>query len=271
MFTERFIPARSRIGVCFYLLTIMIAVSPASAVTCSNASLKGVFGYFHGRPGAPSFVVVGQLTLDGQGNITSASWTMSNYGTISTGTTTGTYSVSENCTGTLTLYDEDYGGSYFNIYLNAGNKMFQIIQSQPSNQPGFALAQGTRLHAWRSEGRGLSPLVSECTCGRSGKKLVFTTNLVGLVNGVVADIVGQVTLDGNGNISGIETFTLNGVVTTLPVTGTYTENSNCTGTWQITPIGGTATNFNTVEVDGGRELLMIETDNDTITAGNAHE
>jgi hypothetical protein len=149
--------------------------------------------------------------------------------------------------------------------------LVQIIQSVGANQPGFALAQAPTLHAWRSAGRALSPLVSECTCGLSRKKLVLTTNLVGLVNGVVADTVGQVTLDGNGNISGIETFTLNGVVTTLPVTGTYTENSNCTGTWQITPMGGTATNFNTVEVNGGRELLMIESDNGTITAGNAQE
>jgi hypothetical protein len=245
---------RSMTGVCFCVLTIALAVSPAFA-TCSNASLKGVFGYFHGRPGAnPAAVVVGQLTLDGLGNITAASWTQSSVGTISTGTTTGTYSISTNCNGKLTLKDEGGVLSHFNIYLNTGNTMFQMIGSDTGdNQPGFGLAQGT------------------VTCGFSGKTVVLTTNLVGLDNGVVADTVGRVTLNGKGSISGSETFTMNGVVTTLAVTGTYTENSNCTGTWRITPKGGTATNFNTVVVNSGKELLLIQTDNNTITGGNAQQ
>jgi hypothetical protein len=99
----------------------------------------------------------------------------------------------------------------------------------------------------------------------------LTTNLLGNTNGDLADTVGQVTLNGKGKISGNETFTLDGNITKSAVTGTYTESSTCTGTWQITPKGGTALNFNTVVVNGGKEVLLIETDNDTITAGNAQE
>ncbi len=243
------------IGVCFCLFMITLAVGTASAATCSNASLTGVFGYVHGRPGASSAAVtVGQLTLDGQGKITSGSWTESLNGTISAGTTTGKYSIAKNCTGTLTLDGESDGNDHYNIYLNAGGKMFQMIENDPdSNQPGFALAEGT------------------VTCGLSGKKLVLTTNLVGLTNGNLTDTVGQVTLDGNGNISGTETFTLNGVVSKNTVTGTYTENSNCTGTWQVTPKGGTLTHLNAVVVNSGKELLLIQTDSGTVTAGNAQE
>jgi hypothetical protein len=80
-----------------------------------------------------------------------------------------------------------------------------------------------------------------------------------------------VTLDGEGNISGTETFATDGVVKTLPVTGTYAENSNCTGTWQVTPSGGSATHFNTVVVNKGTGLLLIQTDTGTITAGNAQQ
>jgi hypothetical protein len=198
--------------------------------------------------------VVGQLTLDGQGNITSASWTLSSSGSISTGTTTGTYSISKNCTGTLTLNDELDSPSNFNIYLNAGNTMFQMIESdQGVNQPGFGLAQGA------------------VTCGLTGKKRVLTTNIVGLTltDSDLEDTVGQVALDGKGNISGTETFSMNASPTTLPVTGTYTENSSCVGTWQITPSGGATQNFNTVKVNSGKELLLIETDPGTDTAGNA--
>ena len=198
----------------------------------------------------------GQLTLDGQGNVTSALWTVENNGTVSSGTTTGTYSVSADCTGTLTLNEEDNSPdpSHFNIYLNAGNTMFQMIESDHgSNQPGFALAQGT------------------VTCGLSGKRLVLTTNLVGLASGAPADTVGQVTLNGRGGIEGTETFAVNGVVTVLSVAGTYTENSDCTGTWQITPAGGAAANFNTVVVNSGKELFLIETDKNTYAAGTAQK
>jgi hypothetical protein len=251
MFKKSYVSARSTMCMFFCLLTIGLAGSPALAATCSYASLNGFFGYVHGRPGTLAAVVVGQLTSDGQGNITSASWTESNNGLITTGTTTGTYTISPSCSGTLTLNNEDLGLSHFNIYLNLGN-MFQMIQSDPgSNQPGFGQAKGT------------------VTCGLPGKKRFLTTNLVGFVNGVPAETVGAVTLDGEGNISGTETFTTNGVVETLSVTGTYTENSNCTGTWQITPAGGTPTNFNTVVVNSGNRLLLIQTDHGAITAGNA--
>jgi hypothetical protein len=80
------------------LFTTMVATGAASAV-CTNASLTGTYGYFHGRPGATSNTVIGQLTFDGLGNVTSASWTATNNGTIVTGTTTGEYSVPSNCNG----------------------------------------------------------------------------------------------------------------------------------------------------------------------------
>ena len=241
-------------AVCFCLFSVVLAVSPASGATCKNASLKGVFGYLHGRPGAyPAAVIEGQITLDGMGNITAGSWTYTYDGTITTGTTTGTYSISKNCTGTLTLNDEGGGPAHYNIYINAGNKMFQMIETDTgNNQPGFALAQGT------------------VTCGLTGKGQVLTTNLVGYYT-AVADTVGQVTLDGEGNIKGSEVFTNNGAISTLSVTGTYTEESNCTGTWQVTNSVGSTQNFNTVVVNSGKELLLIETDNGTITAGNAQE
>jgi hypothetical protein len=251
MFKQSYVSARSTMYLFACLLTIGLA-SPALAATCSYASLNGVFGYVHGRPGTLAVVVVGQLTLDGQGNITSASWTESDNGSITTGTTTGTYTISPSCSGTLTLNSEDSGLSHFNIYLNLGNKMFQMIQSDSgTNQPGFGQAEGT------------------VTCGLPGKEQFLTTNLVGFVSGVPAETVGAVTLDGEGNISGTETFTTNGVVETLPVTGTYTENSNCTGTWQITPTGGAPTHFNTVVLNSGNGLLLIQTDHGAITAGNA--
>jgi hypothetical protein len=53
------------------------------------------------------------------------------------------------------------------------------------------------------------------------------------------------------------------------VTGTYTEASDCSGTLKITPKGSSALNFNSVFVNGGKELLLIEIDSGTVIGGTA--
>lgn len=78
-------------------------------------------------------------------------------------------------------------------------------------------------------------------------------------------------LDGKGNILGSETFSVGGEISQVPVTGTYTQNADCTGTAQITPAGSATTNFNTVAVNGGKQMLLIETDSNPLITGTAQE
>lgn len=113
---------------------------------------------------------------------------------------------------------------------------FQRIQTDTGRaQLGFALAQGT------------------VTCGVTGKKQTFATNISGILfpSAYIDAIVGRVILDGKGNITGTEIFSVDGVISEASVTGTYTQNANCTGTMQITPAGSPTTNFNSVVVNGG--------------------
>jgi hypothetical protein len=236
----------------------MIGVRSASAV-CSNTTLQGVYGYSHGRQGGTSGIdlIVSQFTADGQG-LLKGSWTLSvSGGSISTGTFLGRYVIAQNCTGTLTFNHEDNGNSsaHYNIVLDDGNQGFQMIQTDSgSAQPGFGVAQGT------------------VTCGLTGKKQTFATNFLGVnSSSQIEAIVGQVTLDGKGHISGSETFSINFINTKLSLTGTYTQKADCLGTAQITPKGSAAMNFNTVEVNGGKELLLIETDTGTFLSGTAQE
>jgi hypothetical protein len=245
-----------KIAVAVIVFATIISASPASAV-CSNATFKGAYGYYHGRPGGGAITktLVGQITADGEGNV-SATWTLSTNGTISTGTTTGTYSISSNCTGTLTLNNEDFVPANFSLVFDNDARGFQLIQTDTGTaQAGFGFAQGTP------------------TCGLTGKKHTFATNLVGTLfpSSEIEAIVGQLTLDGKGSISGNETFSVDGVISKLPITGSYTVNSDCTGTVQITPMGSAPTNFNAVVVNGGAELLLIETDSNTLIAGTAQE
>lgn len=239
------------------MIASMLTATPGFAV-CSNATLNGNYGYYHGRTGGSSIdrVVVGQFNADGNGHL-SGSWTSSLNGAISSGAFTGTYSVTKDCTGSLTLSDEDLSPADFNLVFDKGAQQFEMIQTDAGTaQPGFGVAEGSS------------------TCSMSGTKKVMATNLVGLLfpaPAQVESIVGQLTLDGNGGITGNETFSVGGTISSLTVTGTYSVSSDCTGTVQITPAGLGVSNFNIVFVGSGREILLIETDPSTLIAGTAQQ
>jgi hypothetical protein len=151
------------------LFVTLIAVGSAGA-TCSNATLNGVYGYYHGRPDGVSGqrAVVGQMIADGKGNLT-GSWTASLNGVVSNGSFTGAYSISKNCTGFFTLSNEDESPADFSIVLDDSHKGFQILQTDNGTaQPGFGVEQG------------------KGTCGLSGKKRTFATNFLGVLTSIPA-------------------------------------------------------------------------------------
>ncbi len=58
--------------------------------------------------------------------------------------TTGTYSIAKNCTGTGTLTNQDEQSENSNIFLNNGNKAAYLIQTDPNHTvTSVAYAQGT--------------------------------------------------------------------------------------------------------------------------------
>ena len=234
-------------GFATLVFSIMIAVGPASA-TCSKATLSRVWGYQVGAS-------VGHFTADGKGNITSGSQTVSQNGVITTQTFTGTYSLSKKCTGSIKVKITGGGSATLNFIVDNSNKGLQMIDTIPGVVAGgFGVSQGT------------------VTCGLTGKKATFAANLFGKITsiGPIA-YVAQVILDGNGNVSGSGTFDVNGTIASAPIKGTYTENSDCTGTAQITPKGASLLNFNFVVVNSGKEILLIETDANTVVVGSMQQ
>jgi surface antigen len=231
-----------KISSAFLLFSVAIAIPRASA-TCSDGTMSGVLGYVVGA-------AVGQFTADGTGHITAGSETVSNKGVISTKTFTGTYSVATNCIGRLTINFTGGGKADANFVLDNGNKGAQIIDADiGTDASGFSLAQGT------------------VTCGLTGIKRTFAANLLGKNSLGHVAYVAQVILNGTGGVSGSGTFEVNGSITVATITGTYTENSHCTGTLKITPKGLSTLNFNFVVVNGGSEMLLLETDAGTTVAG----
>jgi hypothetical protein len=247
------------IGVTLVFFASILTVNLASAA-CTNASFVGPFGYFHGRPGGAGAVtksLVGQMISDGLGNV-SGKWTLSNNGAISAGVFSGIYSIAANCTGSLVLNNEIAPVANYNIVLDNAHHGFQMIETDSGTaQPGFGIARGTVV------------------CALSGKKQTLATNFVGSLFPapvMIEAIVGQIKLDGTGNLSGSETVSVGGTISAIQFTGTYTENPDCTGTAQVvSPAFPAPANFNVVVVNSGKELLLIETDNNTEVTGTAQQ
>jgi hypothetical protein len=79
-------------------------------------------------------------------------------------------------------------------------------------------------------------------------------------------VVGVLNFDGAGNLlSSPYTVAFKGTATTNAVTGTYSVNSDCTGSIAFTGGGAAGLNFNIAIVSGGSELFGIYT-NPSFTA-----
>jgi hypothetical protein len=239
------------------LFLAVLAVGPAFGATCTNATLSGVFGVLNtgfDAPGQPG-TSVGQYLFDGKGNVSGA-FTDSANGTISNQTFTGTYAVSKNCTGTLTLTDSGGVTEHHSFVIDDSKKGLQLIRADsPQIRSGFALAQGV------------------VTCGLTGKKQTFAFDTTGYDDkGRPIALVGQAVLDGKGGLSGSTTLSIDGTIGTSSISGTYTESADCTGTQQFTIQAVNSTsNLNFVVVSAGKEILMIGTDTGSTTSGTAQQ
>lgn len=233
------------LGFAVVLVATVIAMNAKCVAACTDASVTGIWGFQIGT-------AVGRFTADGKGNITAGSVTINQSGTVTTETFTGTYSVAGNCTGN-TIFNLTGGGTVTtNFVLDNTNKGAQIIDTTSGAvAEGPGVAQGT------------------VTCGLTGKKTTYAALLLGkIIGGSTIAYVAQVALDGKGNVSGSGTFDVGGSFLVATISGTYTESSNCEGTIQMTPKGSSALNFAFVVVNGGKELLLVETDSDASVAGN---
>ena len=76
--------------------------------------------------------------------------------------------------------------------------------------------------------------------------------------------VGADTFDGNGNMTGTATVSINGNIVPLTETGTYKVNPDCTGTYTVALAGGGTTTTSFVITDSGNEIQAICTDPGTV-------
>ena len=117
------------------------------------------------------------------------------------------------------------------------------------------------------------------TCTNAGVKGSFGFEATGVflagapVTGPVA-LIGELKLSvnasGEGLIRGQVAGSEDGTTLTFaeePVTGSYSVGTDCRGWATIKPKGLSDMHFSLVVVDGGKEMLAIETDADTVVSG----
>jgi len=79
--------------------------------------------------------------------------------------------------------------------------------------------------------------------------------------------VGAATLDRSGNVVGSQTVSFNGIIANETLTGTYTVNSDCTGSLTVvvsSPIAPRTSHLNLMFVSDSKAVRMIFTDDGTI-------
>jgi hypothetical protein len=239
------------------VLASLALSSAAWATTCSNASLSGTYGFLHDgtdSDGTPATAAVSQVTFDSTTGTFTGETTASHDGVIATELPlTGTYAVASNCTGT----GNPTGGSPFSIVVTSTG----FLAVHPFSE-GFAVKQG-------------SP-----TCTNAGAEGSFGFETTGIflagapaIGAVV--FIGELKLtvdpSGEGVISGPVAGSEDGTILTFeeePVTGSYRVGTDCRGTATITPKGLSEMHFSLVVVDGGNEMLAVETDADTVVSGS---
>jgi len=130
--------------ILFFLLTLVVVGSQSStahAGACSNSTIRGSYAFtIHGTvflPGGPTLLIDGlaRTTFDGNGNITQLDAVAAN-GNVPPGwrTSTGTYSVNPDCTGTFTVSNGDQPPIHAQmIVAQSGNTIHAMVID-----PGFA-------------------------------------------------------------------------------------------------------------------------------------
>jgi hypothetical protein len=239
------------------VLAIFALSSAAWAATCSNASLSGTYGLLKGgtdKAGQPT-TGVSQLTFDSATGTYAGKDTSSHDGVITTVHVTGTYTVASNCTVAAVALGDNLA------FVVTSTGFLNVNQTTGVTAEGFAVKQG-------------SP-----TCTNAGVKGNFGFETTGVflagapATGPVA-FIGELKLtvnpSGEGVISGHVASSEDGTILTFaedPVTGSYKVDPDCRGWATIKPNGLPEMRFHLVVVDGGNEMLAIETDADTVVSG----
>lgn len=220
---------------------------------CTNASLRGTYGFvargttLAGSPLPAAlqgpFASGGVSTFDGQGNVFLTS-TSSFNGVIQPVEVRGTYQVNSDCSYT----SQAENGIAFRAVIVDGGRELLILQTTPA-----VVISGTAIQrSPRCENKPFQGIYGFAAEGAAGPPTI-PAKLAGPLAGV-----GTVAFERDGTFVLVATRSVNGAIDPEPLalTGVYSMNSDCTF-GMIFDVGFT---FDAVIVNGGKEILFVETD-----------
>jgi hypothetical protein len=222
--------------------TPQLAISPVDTAAASPLSGLAVNGF-------------ARFILDGNGNLFGNSAATVN-GTWSAGPVTGAYTVNVDCSASFTLTDAGGGVQNFSgVVVNQGDSAV-LLQTDPGSGISATLRR-TRNSCQTSDLAGTFGFQAAGTV-QSAATAVYSS--VGIIN-----------LDGQGNLTAIESRYADGSYVQVASSGTITVNLDCTLNMTLSPTGGSGNqvDFGGVVVNNEKEMILVQSDAGTVVSGSA--
>jgi hypothetical protein len=237
------------------LFTILLIALPgvlnASGLPAfTNGSLKGSYSVLMiNWTSDPTRTedLVAVFNFDGAGKVSITSFTDNKVGTISKGTGKGTYSVNANGSGSMKITLSNGASGVFGIVINAAGKGFQIMCTNCGGDPNVLSAT-----AVASGGSSFS------NASLKGTYEVLSTQWPTPQDSNAQNDLGILTFDGAGKIKATITENVAGKVTIIKAGGTYSVNSDGSGSFTLTAKTGSITDTFAID-SAGKGFQLIKT------------
>lgn len=228
----------------------------------SNGSLKGSFSVLLSKwrsdPNSNPEVLVGVFDFDGAGNLSITSFTDNTGGTITSGTGSGSYSVKGDGTGAIAVSLSNGDQGTFSIVIDAKGKGFQMMLTICNNGCGNNVLIGTAV---ATGGTSFS------NASLKGAHELLTTQWTSSQNSNAQIDLGILTFDGAGKVKASVTQDSAGKVTTIKATGTYSVNSDGSGSLMLTSKQGSITFAFAIDSAGKGLQIIKAVSGDSVQSG----
>lgn len=241
--------------------------APANApqiggASCTASMVNGTYFYMltgiaaEGGTSVP-YAELGELVANGTGGVSGQTNTNLS-GLRGSYPLTGTYTVQANCAGSMTLMvnSQTTTALTFQVIDNAQALVIAI------SKPGEVVTG--RAYRTTAASRG-TQCANGSLSGAYGYVLAGTTASDG-ASFSYSDS-GQLTADGNGNLSAASVTNLGGGFSNVNKSGSYSISSDCQGTASLTNQSGLSNSYVLAVVQDGQQILLLETDAGTTVTG----
>jgi len=243
-----------------------------SACTNPNSILHATYGWeghalvAAGNTKAPKigdfvpFVQVGHLTFDGNGNFSGAHDTNQGAGLLPH-VDSGTYSVNSDCT-TGTISFATGVGQKMNIVITSGGQEVKYVGANTGYiNSGTLRLMGTSCSTSILSGNSYGYATDGLVGAGSSNSFPRVGGFVPFSDG------GQISFGADGTISGADNASFGGVLMPgQPVSGTYSVNSDCTGTTMMT-IAGVDNSWHFIILQDAGQIVFVATPTGYVWAG----